>query len=139
MERRGPIIRSVWAACFLLAGLNHARILLRQGLFWDYHGADPISTVYWTSLTLVDPLVAALLFVRPGIGVPATVVVITTNVVHNLVVTARFMPYAGDLWYVTSNLQIVSQIGFLLFVVATWRMAWEDVRRVDVPPEDQPV
>lgn len=83
-RRRGRIVRIVWAACLTLAGLNHARILLQHGLFWNYHGAGLASTLYWTSLTFIDPLVAVLLFVRPGLGVPATVVVITTNVVHNL-------------------------------------------------------
>tara|TARA_R110000824_G_scaffold127250_1_gene287264 strand:+ start:2924 stop:3343 length:420 start_codon:yes stop_codon:yes gene_type:complete len=134
MERRGRIIRSIWAACLLLAGLNHARILFQHGLLWDYHGASLASAIYWSSLTFIDPLVAALLFIRPRIGVLATIVVITTNVVHNIAVTASYMRDDAVLIYVTTSPQLMIQIGFLLFVIATWRMAWHDVRRTKMLP-----
>jgi len=135
----GAVIRSIWAACLVVAGLNHARILLQHGLFWDYHGASLASAIYWSSLTFIDPLVAALLFIRPRIGVPATLVVITTNVVHNIAVTANYMRDDAVLSYVTSSPQLMSQIGFLLFVIATWRIAWNDVRRSKVLPTNQSV
>lgn len=137
MERWSPIIRSIWAACLLFAGLNHARILFQHGWLWDYHGASLASAIYWSSLTFIDPLVAVLLFIRPRIGVPATVVVITTNVVHNIAVTANYMRDDAVLSYVTSSPQLMSQIGFLLFVIATWRIAWNDVRRSKVLPTNQ--
>jgi hypothetical protein len=121
-ERRGRIVRAIWAACLLLAGLNHARILLQHGLFWDYHGVGALSAAYWSSLTLVDPLVAGLLLVRPRIGVPVTLAVITTNVVHNLAVTARHTP--GPLFaHLVASPQLLSQIAFLLLVLATWPLA----------------
>ncbi len=126
MNRRGAIIRIVWATCLLLAGINHARILLYHGLWWDYGDAHPASAVYWSSLTLVDPLVAALLFVRPRIGVPATLALIATNVIHNLAVTAHQSPDGALLRHVASSWQMASQIGFLLFAIATWRMAWPE-------------
>lgn len=134
MERRGRIIRNIWAVCLLLAGLNHARILLQHGWFWDYYGASLASTIYWSSLTFIDPVVAALLFVRPRIGAPATVVVITTNVAHNLALTANYTRDDAPLRYVVSSPQLMSQIGFLLFVIATWRMAWRNVRKVNARP-----
>ena len=134
MERWSPIIRSIWAACLLFAGLNHARILFQHGLFWDYHGASLASAVYWSSLTIIDPLVAALLLIRPRIGVPATLAVITTNVVHNLALTATNTRDGAFLVYVFSSPQLMSQIGFLPFVIATWRIAWRDVRRVNILP-----
>ena len=128
MKFRGPAVRGIWAACLLLAGLNHARILLQQGLSWDYHGAGWFSSAYWSSLTLMDPLVAALLLVRPRIGVPATLVIISTNVVHNLTVTALYVPAGAFVGHVLSSFQLMCQIGFLLFVLATWRAAWAERR-----------
>ena len=124
MSRRSLIIRSIWAACLLLAGANHARILLRHGLFWDYGGVGPASAVYWSSLTLLDPLAAALLFVRPKVGIVLTMVIIVTNVAHNLTVTAQSAPEGEFLARVVSNPFIISQIGFMLFVAATARIAW---------------
>ena len=134
MERRGRIVRGVWAACLLLAGLNHARILIRHGLSWDYHGMGWASSAYWSSLTIVDPLVAVLLFARPRIGVPATAVVIATNVVHNLAMWAHYLPEGAFLRSVASSPQLMSQLGFLIFVGATYRMAWRGLHKDRLPP-----
>ena len=123
VERASIIVRSVWAACLLIAGLNHARLLAQHGLFWDYDGLNPISAAYQTGLTLLDPLVAALLFIRPKAGIVATVVLIVTNVIHNLATTAHFAP-AGEFLTRASHPITLSQIGFMLFVVATARGAW---------------
>jgi len=123
MIHRGRIVRTIWATCLMLAGLNHARILLQHGLWWDYNGVHPASAAYWSSLTLVDPLVAMLLFVRPRIGVPATIAVTGTNVVHNLTLTAHYAPEGAFLRDVAASPPMMAQIGFLLFVGATWRTA----------------
>ena len=106
-----------------MGGLNHARTLLQHGLFWDYGGANPISAAYWTSLTLLDPFAAALLFIRPRFGIVVTVVLIVTNVMHNLATTAHVAP-AGEFLTRASHPIILSQVGFMLFVVATARIAW---------------
>lgn len=122
--RRGFIVRSIWAACLVIGGLNHARILLLHGLAWDYGGVARASAVYWSSLTIIDPIVAALLFVRPRIGILGTVILIATNVLHNVAVTARYAPQ-GEFLTRAANPFLISQIGFLLFVAATARIAWK--------------
>jgi hypothetical protein len=123
--RRGSlIVRSIWAACLLIGGVNHARILLQHGLFWDYGGVAWASAVYWSSLTILDPLVAAILFARPKMGVLSTAALIVTNVIHNLAVTARYAP-EGEFLTRAANPFIASQIGFMLFVGATARIAWK--------------
>ena len=134
MGRESIVVRSVWAGCLLIGGLNHARTLLQHGLFWDYDygGSSPISAAYWTSLTVLDPLVAALLFVRPRFGIPATVVLIVTNVIHNLATTAHFAP-AGEFLARASHQITLSQIGFMLFVVATTMIAWVSRRPAEAP------
>ena len=123
MRRGSIVVRSVWAACLLVAGLNHARLLVRHGLSWDYGGLNPISAAYQSSLTLIDPLVAALLFIKPRVGIVATIVLIVTNVTHNLATTAHFAP-AGEFLTRASHPITLSQIAFMLFVVATARIAW---------------
>lgn len=106
--------------------MNHARILLENGLWWDYGGVPWSSAAYWSSLTVLDPLVAALLVLRPKIGIPSTVVLIVTNVIHNLAITAHYAP-EGEFLMRASNLFVISQIGFMLFVVATAHIAWRGV------------
>jgi hypothetical protein len=125
VQRASLIVRSIWAACLLIGGLNHARTLLRHGLFWDYGGVAWPSAAYWSSLTILDPVVAALLFLRPKAGVACTVVLIVTNVIHNLAFAAVYAPEGEFLTWV-SNPFTISQIGFMLFVGATARIAWRD-------------
>jgi hypothetical protein len=122
MRRASLLIRSIYALCLLGAAANHARILARHGLFWDYGGVGTASAAYWTSLTLLDPIAALLLFVRPRAGIAATLVLIGTNVVHNLAVAGRAGPLDGPDGGVSPL--VLSQIGFLLFVAATARIAW---------------
>ena len=108
--------------------MNHARILLQHGLFWDYGGVAWTSAAYWSSLTIIDPTVAALLFARPRLGIVSTVVLIVTNVIHNLALTARYAPDGEFLAHAAANPFIISQIGFMLLVGATARIAWKDPR-----------
>jgi hypothetical protein len=118
----------VWAACLLIGGANHARILLQHGLFWDYGGVAWISAAYWSSLTILDPIVAILLFARPKAGIVATIVLIVSNVVHNLAITGQFAP-AGEFLSRAANPLMATQIGFMLFVGVTARIAWRGVQR----------
>jgi hypothetical protein len=129
VERRSIVIRMVWAACLLIAGLNHARLLIQHGFFWDYGGLNAVSAAYMTGLTLLDPLVAALLFIRPKVGIVATVVLIVTNVIHNLATIAHFAP-AGEFLTRVSHPITLSQMAVMLFVVATARIAWLGARCV---------
>ncbi len=119
------IVRSIWASCLLIAGANHARILLQHGLLWDYHGLGWASAAYLSSLTMVDPLIAALLFVRPKAGIVSTILLIVTNVIHNLAVTAQRAPEGELLGRVASSPFLLMQIGLMLFVAATARAAWK--------------
>ena len=126
MRRGSLIVRCLWAACLLIGGANHARTLLRHGLFWDYGGVAWASAAYWSSLTILDPIAAALLFARPKIGILSTVALIVTNVVHNLALSAHYAP-EGEFLIRASNPFILSQIGFMLFVGATARIAWKGI------------
>jgi hypothetical protein len=129
MRRASLAVRCIWAACLLFGGANHARTLLQHGLLWGYGGVGWASAAYWSSLTLLDPIVAILLFVRPRIGIVSTFVLIVTNVGHNLVVTARYVPENEFLSRAASDPFLLSQIGFMLFVVATAATAWNGVQK----------
>ena len=125
MKRGSMIVRAIWAACLLIGGINHALILLQHGLLWDYKGVGWASAAYWSSLTILDPLVAALLFIRPKLGIPGTILLIVTNVIHNLAVTARYVPEGEFLIHTATSPFLLGQIGFMRFVAATARTAWK--------------
>ena len=135
VQRGSLLVRTIWSVCLLIGCANHARILLRHGLLWDYGGVGWASSAYWTSLTLLDPLAALLLFVRPKLGIAGTILLIVTNVAHNIAVTALYAP-EGEFLTRASNPFMLSQIGFMLFVAATVHIAWKGVQS---GRESQPV
>jgi hypothetical protein len=97
---------------------------LRHGLLWDYGGVPLASAAFWTSLTLLDPVAIILLIVRPNVGVLATAVIIITDVFHNLWITARYAQPHQFSQDVMGDPFDVSQILFMLFVMATTSIAW---------------
>jgi|tagenome__1003787_1003787.scaffolds.fasta_scaffold20981844_2 hypothetical protein len=122
MQRRGLWIRIVYALCLLGACTNHIRALVSHG--WWREGIPLGTAVYWDSLTVLDPLAAVLLFVRPRAGVALTAAIIVSDVAHNLWFEATHPMGRSLIGNVTSSFAMRSQIGFLLFVAITAPIAW---------------
>ncbi len=49
-------IRIVYMVCLAVATYNHAAALIQHGWDWNYGGMPMGTIVFWTSLTLLDPL-----------------------------------------------------------------------------------
>ncbi|CAM2157566.1 hypothetical protein ABLT15_34815 [Paraburkholderia tropica] len=112
MLRAPIVIRILFALCLLAATFNHARAILQHGLLWDYGYGNKIafmSKVYWALLTILDPLAAVLLFVKPRSGIWLTVAIIVSDVIHNTYYVA-----ANDQWLAPFYL---GQVGFLAIVL----------------------
>jgi hypothetical protein len=107
--------RMVYVLCLTAGTYSHASILVRHGWRWDY-GGKPISTIlFWSALTVLDPLVAVLLFVRPKTGITSLLLLMVTDVTHN---TWVVHVYGGIVW------MVADQWLFLIFVFATARIFW---------------
>ena len=119
MKRTSFAIRVLFAVCLLGATFNHVRADLEHGLLWDYgFGNEAVlaSRIYWSVLTVLDPLGALLLFVRPRAGIGLTALIIFTDVIHNTYYVAL-----SDQW---TNPFYLSQIGFLVLVFVLSPIAW---------------
>ncbi len=121
--RSGLLIRIFYALCLLVATCTHAVPLIQHGLFWNYGGVGLVSTVFWTSLAIADPVAAAFLFVRPRVGLIMTSGIIGLDVVHNAIAFSGilFQPPERHIWTYTA---FGLQLAFLLFVIATVGVAW---------------
>jgi hypothetical protein len=114
MSRKASLVlRAIYAICLLGATCTHVALLSRHGVLWDYGGAHLLTRIYWTSLTVLDPLAALLLFVRPHVGLILTVLIIVSDVLHNTLVGVPPL-----------NAMYLSQIAFLIFVASTVYIAW---------------
>ena len=88
----------------------------------DPYGAQTLlaSRVFWGALTVLDPLAALLLWVRPRWGLALTLGIIACDVLHN-----SFYVAAHGQWTQTFYL---SQLGFLLAVLVLSPSAWHGLR-----------
>jgi hypothetical protein len=120
------LIRIVYALCLAGATLNHVRAVLSRG--WLPEQLPTASAIYWSSLTVIDPLAAVLLFLRPRLGIALTLLIIVSNVAHNLWFIAAHPLRPSLLEDVASSPFMMSQIASLLFVAVTAPMAWRDSR-----------
>ena len=112
MLRASIVIRTLFAVCLLAATFNHAHAILQHGVLWDYGYGSKISLIsrlYWAVLTILDPLAAVLLFVKPRAGIWLTVAIIVSDVIHNTYYVA-----ANDQWFAPFYL---AQVGFLVIVL----------------------
>lgn len=108
-------IRLIYALCLAGATVNHAWTTLQHGLSWDYGGLPLFVYIFWTALTFFDPLAITLLLTKPRAGVALTAAIIASDVVVNGWVGAN---------YGIDAMAFSAQFAFLVFVVATVRIAW---------------
>jgi hypothetical protein len=120
-------LRILYALCLLGATFNHAEIILRHGLFYDYGGRGWATSAYWTSLAFIDPLAALLLLIRPRIGLIATAVIMVTDVTHNAWITWNDATRYG-IPPLRHNIMFVEQIAFLVFFAVTAPIAWRGLK-----------
>jgi len=122
VQRRSLIFRVIYAVCLAGAAYNHWVTIFQHGLFWDHGGFPKASDTFWTILALLDPAVVILLFARPNAGVAATAAIIVADVIHNLWFEEHYFPPL--LRALADTPQVIEQIAFMIFVLATLPMAW---------------
>ncbi|HTV83141.1 MAG TPA: hypothetical protein VME18_10855 [Acidobacteriaceae bacterium] len=93
---------------------------------WDWNcGGIPIGTrIFWTSLTLPDPLVGALVFLKPQPAALMLVILMVSDAAQNTWIIHR---YGGKGWMVTD------QWIFLIFVLFTISFVWRAAPGCDHP------
>ena len=126
-DRRGLMLRVIYALCLAGATFNHFRAIAQHGLFWDRGGLPWMSNTFWLSLAVLDPIAIVLLFAWPNLGVAMTAAIISVDVIHNLWITAVYFPPLFDQLRHAPQLQ--EQIAFLIFVGATAPFAWRQTAK----------
>ncbi len=110
------IIILIYILAFTGASYNHIADLARHGLFpyTSLFGVPPALNIYWTSLTLLDPLAILLLFLRPRAGCLFYLLIMLTDVPINI--------YANMVYWEQPLFEspgLIMQIAFLLFLLLT--------------------
>jgi hypothetical protein len=114
------MIRLLYVLCLTGAAWNHARDVIAHGLHWDHGGVPAFVSSFWTALTFVDPLAVVLLLLAPRPGLALTVAIIVADVAVN--------GWVG-ITYGFDAPAFAAQALFLVFVLATVRIAWRRASR----------
>jgi len=111
--------------CFILAfcgaTYNHIMDIVRGGLFpyTRWCGAPLGLNIYWTSLTILDPLAITALFRHVRLGYALALAIMLTDIPINA--------YAGAVYWripVNENTALIMQTAFLVFLLLTVRRVW---------------
>lgn len=110
---------AAYLAAFGAASLFHASDIVRWGLF-PYDHAPRWIDLFWTSLTLLDPLVIALLVTgRRRLGLSLAAAVMIADVAVN-----SYAFFALD--FSASPASLMIQCAFLGFVIGTLPFLWPE-------------
>jgi hypothetical protein len=118
LNKRTRVVLVLQAVSMLLGASTHIKWVLKNGIFSRQEQTLFASTVFWDSLTFLDPLAALLLIIRPKAGVILTAIIITVDVLHNnsywIFGTLQLKNIDTSLWAM-----FVAQMIFLVFVYST--------------------
>jgi uncharacterized membrane protein YqaE (UPF0057 family) len=117
------VVMAIYTVCFLIGTYTHAAGLLSRGFL-----AQPVPVVigiYWDTLTLLDPLTAALLWWRPKPGIWLAVGIMASDVSINTCVylSGYFGPPVPNM----IPLSLFDQALFALFVLVTAPWAYQQI------------
>lgn len=128
------VFRVLWIIGFLIGTSTHVADIVIGGI--NTYAEFPVALrLFWLSLTVLDPLVVALLMMRRRSGVVLGLVVILTDISVNWSV---YLTIGG-----TPLFGVINQTAFAILLVLTarplWRWLTEPKSRDEPPPrvEDQ--
>lgn len=115
------LILTLQSIGLLMGTSTHVIWAIENGFLSSNYNANLFSTLFWDSLTFLDPLAALLLFIKPKTGIYLTLAIISVDVIHNnifywqeLYVNALTMPdWLMKYW------MILGQMIFAVFVIIT--------------------
>jgi hypothetical protein len=116
------IILVVFILAFTGATYNHMMDIVSGGLFpytkkW---GTPESLNLYWTSLTILDPLAVATLIINVRAGYVVALCIMFTDVPVNLYANTYYWSLA-----LHKNYHLLMQTAFLIFLLITIRRVWK--------------
>jgi hypothetical protein len=118
----------IYVLAFICAFYNHTSDLIKYGLF-PYQNIDihvkPWLNIFWTSLTIIDPLAIVILFFNIKYGINVFLLVIVVDVIVNY----SFIIQNYGIWSWINYGQIC-QLLFMIFVLATFLWIKEKVSKI---------
>ena len=111
----------IFIMAFAGATYNHVMDLVSGGLFpYTKKWGTPVTfNLYWTSLTILDPLAITALIIRVRTGYVVGIFIMLTDVPINLYANANYWALG-----IHENYLLLMQLAFLVFLLSTVRRVW---------------
>ena len=100
------IITLIYIIGFAVGTTTHTMDILRLGLFGYNHVSLGVN-IYWTMLTLLDPLAIVLLLVKPKWGIVLSVVIMVSDLTVNITHTILYYFESGEVVLFHLSFQII--------------------------------
>jgi hypothetical protein len=114
MQKRVIIFIVIYALSLSGALYNHISDIFKGG-FLPYHYAPFLLNMYWTALTLIEPIAIIAIVLKRKLGVYLCIAIIVSDVFINFFST---LAYFGGFRQLI-NFYFVCQISFMVFVLYT--------------------
>lgn len=110
------IILLIYILAFSGATFNHVSDLVEFGLFpySEMYGVPAFMNIYWTSLTLLDPLAILVLLLHVRRGCILYLAIMLSDVAVNIYAEIKFWKQP-----LTESYGLILQVAFLLFLLLT--------------------
>jgi hypothetical protein len=118
MTRAAFIFRVIYASAFIFASIENWTTFVQifPTRYWDIPSIPLFSAVCFYSLLLIDPVVGALLILRPKLGIVLAGFIVTTNLPHNTWLIWHMNASPDSMYWLT--------IAFLAFYLVTLHPVW---------------
>lgn len=129
------VIFAIYIFGFSYGTTNHIIDIHRDGLLGYDYVPLPIN-IYWTLLTILDPLAIILLLFLPFWGMVLSVLIMSTDLAVNISVALYYYLQTDTF----SDRRLFLQIAFGLFVFITVPLAWKRIKGSsgNSPPSPHP-
>lgn len=117
-NRIQKLILFTYIISYIIATSTHLIDLIRLGLF-PYEKFPLWANIYWTLLTVLDPLAILFLFVNVRAGLVFYGLIIISDVLINIFFTLSLEGFIG-----VFNVFMLSQLLFLLFYTFSVKLVW---------------
>lgn len=113
--RNQKVFITIYILFFSIGTTTHIRDIIIGGIL-PYRDFALWANIYWTMLTILDPMAILLLVLNVEAGVILSLIIISSDVVINLFFTI----YRGGLSNVV-NIYMIGQFTAFVFIFCTWK------------------
>jgi hypothetical protein len=134
LSKRVKFFLAIQVLCMLVGTSTHVLWVINHGLTYSDPRFSMYTTIFWNSLTFLDPLAACLLLASPKNGVLLTAAIIITDVVHNAFVANSILPFSQTTlydWFFQNQFLVLQGI-FCIFVLSTLKLNLNEIKATQI-------